>query len=1041
MRKLYLAIIILFSAFFANGQTAALDPAFGSNGYVRTGFGYHGYLNQLYCSQVLSHPDGSFYLLLLVNAEIYIVHRNADGSLDVNYGENGYSSSSWLLYPKAVLLPDGRIVVGGYNGLVDPDFTLVCYLPDGSLDKSFGTNGLQTTDFSGEVDGITSLAVQPDGKIVAAGTSNNLFAVARYMPDGSPDNSFSLDGKQLVDVGPAEDNAGFISVKNDGRIVVLGESGFPGGLTHISLVCFLPDGTLDNSFSDDGKHTIVLSESWVAKGMEVQPDGKIVIARDRTSIGNSDVSVIRLHANGEFDNTFSFDGIQTVSFGWATSANAIDLDNIGRIVIGAHSFNGEFCVARLNTDGSLDNSFSGDGLVNTSVAGSSNYIRSVVIQSDGKIIAAGLNLSYQYLAARYNTDGSLDQSFDGDGKLIDYKPSSGTSYVASALQPDGKLITVGDTYVTQQSTDICIARYNVDGSLDNTFSGDGKLLLNFGPGRCNASAVAIQQDGKIVIGGVSRANMFSGDFALLRLNHDGSFDNTFSGDGMVITDLGGHGDQLNSICIQPDGKIIAAGSSDANFTYQPNFAIIRYNANGTLDNTFSGDGLLITKVVSDNETIKQILIQPDGKIVAAGTAYYSGPGSQADIVITRLLSDGSFDPAFNGTGVRVANIGTYDICKASILDNLGRIVIGGSISFVSETQGVLIRYLSNGDPDYNFSDDGIVTFAGFDAVNSITIQPGGGIVIGGGEPQGYNGNALVMRFNTDGTPDNSFAPNGKIVTDLGNNESINSITIFNNRVYGVGTSSYDGSTGLVLAYLLSYNMKVTIPDAITLANGVQKNTVYIGYLPASDITLQAQPSAGTAPYSYLWSNGATSQSITITPATAGTWSVTVTDAAGCITTASKFVNVVDVRCGNNLDKVQICQAPQGNLSNAKTNCVSPAAVIAFLNNGSYLGNCAPTVTTSANIDYSVIERQNSSGAISLMAYPNPSSTQFTIVPGLKGVGLIHVAVYDELGRMVEKRTAGINEIIRLGADYRPGIYIVECIQGSNRARVKVVKQQ
>ncbi|HEX6180953.1 MAG TPA: hypothetical protein VFZ47_06875, partial [Chitinophagaceae bacterium] len=860
MRKLYFVIAILLYTATTSAQNAGLDLSFAGKGYVQTGFGYHDYFNSIYCNQVLSHPDGSFYLVLQVNAQTYISHRLANGTLDAGYGDHGYSTSAWMLYPAAVLLPDGRIVLGGKSAenVNNPDFFLACYLPDGSLDNTFGVGGFQSTDFFGVDDQINALTLQPDGKIVAAGFSDSHFAIARYFPNGSIDNSFSNDGKDTIHFGSQTEIANSVGIKTDGRIVIAGESGSPAQPTLLSIAYYLPNGTRDNSFSGDGKHSLLLPGGRTVTSMELQPDGRMLFAGGHTVNAQQNFSVIRLLEDGSMDNSFSSDGMQTINFGAGSFAKTVKLHQGDKIVLAGHGFSGLFCLARLLPDGSLDNSFSGDGLVTTTMNIGFDALQSMAIQADGKILAAGQSFQIQrvFSVARYNIDGSLDNTFDGDGKLVDFKPSSATIFLASAVQADGKLVAVGETYVTQDATDVCVARYNVDGSLDNTFSGDGKLLLKFGAGRNSVNGVAIQQDGKIVIGGESRPSLYYGEFAVARLNPDGSLDNSLSDDGIVITDMGGFFDELRAICIQPDGKIVAGGSSNAIGPYfLGSFALARFNTDGTLDNTFSGDGILVEHVAF-HDGIQTLLAQPDGKIIAVGGSTHYDPITTMEIVIARYNPDGTLDVSFNGTGIQVASLDVQTIAYSAALDASGRILISGFSGTGGAGQGILLRYLANGALDPSFSGDGVTTWSYSGLLRSIAVDAAGKIIAGGSEGVGYNSNAVVMRLNTDGTPDNTFSPGGKIVTDLGDNETVNSTNVFNNRIYTVGTSSFDGSTGLVIAYSTSCNLNVTIPNAMTLVNGVQPNTVYVGYLPAADLTLQAQPAGGTAPYSYLWSNGA-----------------------------------------------------------------------------------------------------------------------------------------------------------------------------------------
>ena len=197
-----------------------------------------------------------------------------------------------------------------------------------------------------------------------------------------------------------------------------------------------------------------------------------------------------------------------------------------------------FALSRYNPDGSPDNSFSGDGRLVTESGPGVDFAYSLAVQPDTKILVGGwssLSANYVYAALRFLNDGSPDNSFDGDGILRDYRPGGSTYYQASAIQPDGKILAAG-FYASQRIFHFALARYLVNGKLDNSFSSDGMTGIEFGLGQDRAQAVAVQPDGKIVVAGYAY-NGSENDFALARLLPDGTLDNSFSGDGKVLTDF------------------------------------------------------------------------------------------------------------------------------------------------------------------------------------------------------------------------------------------------------------------------------------------------------------------------------------------------------------------------------------------------------------------------------------------------------------------------------------------------------------------------
>jgi uncharacterized delta-60 repeat protein len=206
----------------------------------------------------------------------------------------------------------------------------------------------------------------------------------------------------------------------------------------------------------------------------------------------------------------------------------------------------------------LDPAFSSDGLVTTNFSGyHGDSAYALALQPDGKLVAAGDTFSGIYSTfalARYNPDGSLDATFSGDGKLTTGFAGTHAAAYALVMQPDGKLVAAG-----QSGGNFALARYNPDGSLDATFDGDGKVVTSLG-GYGSALALILQSDGKLVAAGYS-----SNNFALARYNLDGSLDTSFDGDGKLTTDFFGGTDEASALALQPDGKLVAAGRAGSGF--------------------------------------------------------------------------------------------------------------------------------------------------------------------------------------------------------------------------------------------------------------------------------------------------------------------------------------------------------------------------------------------------------------------------------------------------------------------------------------------
>jgi uncharacterized delta-60 repeat protein len=414
----------------------------------------------------------------------------------------------------------------------------------------------------------------------------------------------------------------------------------------------------------------------------------------------------RLLSAGDLDSTFDFDGRVTTDFAdGADSGHGVAIQADGKTVVAGSSDRGDhdcdFAVARCNTDGSLDTSFDGDGKLTTDF-GPSSFGYSVAIQPDGKIIVAGDTWDYDFAVARYNTNGSLDASFSGDGKLTTDFGSAYATYdeaYSVAIQADGKIVVAGSSHNADYDYDFAVARYNTDGSLDTTFDGDGKLTTDFVSPFDVAKSIAIQADGKIVVAGGS-----NGDFAVARYNTVGSLDTSFSGDGKLTNDFGSGSCHAYSVAIQANGKIVVAGVSGSDF------AVSRYNTDGSLDTSFDADGKLTTDFDASYDGAYSVAIQADGKIVVAGD---SGYGSNYDFAVARYRTDGSLDPSFSGDGTVTTDIGPDgDYGNGVAIQADGKIVVAGSNNYdfavaryEGDPVGVPGDYDGNGtveETDYTF---------------------------------------------------------------------------------------------------------------------------------------------------------------------------------------------------------------------------------------------------------------------------------------------------------------------------------------------------
>ncbi len=427
-------------------------------------------------------------------------------------------------------------------------------------------------------------------------------ASSPFAAAGDLDSSFDGDGKVTTDInlgdhGGRPDEARAVAIQPDGKIVVAGSLFWQGTTSSgwcYTLARYMPDGSLDVSFGDRGVITGGLAVCSALGGIEfnavaIQYDGKIVAVGTTGHNNRSEhiFTVYRLNTNGSFDTTFGVRGYAVdVEFAGGPEesvAKGVAIAASGNIVVAGYTTQGSvtnFALAELYGNGDLYTYFDGDGKLTTDFFGSSDEARAVAIQSDGKIVASGYTHvgggNYDFALARYNSNGSLDSTFSGDGKVnTDFQGGDDGAY-AMAIQPDGKIVAAGGVHTISTGYDFGVARYLSNGSLDTGFSGGGFAAINFvsGTGTEVANGVAIQSNGNIVLAGYSPG--VGQDFALARLLPNGPLDTSFSGDGRLTTDFSGGDDMALGVARQADGKIVAVGSAYMGSNNQNDFAIARY---------------------------------------------------------------------------------------------------------------------------------------------------------------------------------------------------------------------------------------------------------------------------------------------------------------------------------------------------------------------------------------------------------------------------------------------------------------------------------
>src|SRR5262245_10380383 len=398
--------------------------------------------------------------------------------------------------------------------------------------------------------------------------------------------------------------------------------------------------------------------------------------------------------------------------------------------------------------GVLDSTFSGDGYLTQFLAipGMAAVMgQDARVQPDGKVVAVGRTAGNDHaVVLRYNADGSLDTTFNTTGfNYIDI-PINTSQFFGVVLQGT-KLIAVGTTWSSTEGDQLLVARFNADGTLDTTFDGDGLVRTNVSGLPESINSVAIQPDNKIVVAGSVQVQIgLSHTRALvLRYRTDGQPDLTFGGTGQVQIDLGLSSASATSVLAAPAGKIVVAGYSNSSSTSNQNFAVVRLTSQGALDETFDGDGIVKTRPTDSYfHAAYDAALTPDGKIVLAGRSQI-GTDFRPAAAVLRYNADGSLDPTFGGTGYVVTDLGPTVHAEALgvAVQADGKVVAAGYEAppgLSGNNKSMLLRYNVDGSLDTTFGDGGSTLVPGvvitdiqandLERFHAVALQPDGGIV-------------------------------------------------------------------------------------------------------------------------------------------------------------------------------------------------------------------------------------------------------------------------------------------------------------------------
>ena len=665
--------------------------------------------------------------------------------------------------------------------------------------------------------------------------------------------AFPLIGKVTTDFNYSlSDEAQSVILQADGKILVAGGSGDGSSISDFVLARYNIDGSLDTSFSGDGKLTTSIGGFDFGKSVVIQRDGKILVA------GGSDSSfaLVRYYSDGSLDTTFSGDGKVTTAIGSYDSGSSVTLQADGKILVAGSCFIGnntvghyEVGLLRYLSDGSLDTTFSSDGKVSTAIGTGNSFGKSVAVQADGKILVAGYcrsAIGYDFSLIRYNADGSLDNNFSSDGKVTTTIGSGNNEAYGIVIQGDGKIVLAGRSSDTPGGfTDFSVVRYNTDGSLDTSFSGDGKVTAAIGTSIDDGYSLALQVDGKILVAGNSwSASDFHHEFAVARFNTDGSPDVSFSDDGKVTTPAAAGGEFATSIAAQANGQIVVAGRTGYYGKYD--FSLVRYNSDGSLNVNFDSVGALnnTPQFIEGNAPISLDSTVSIFDAELSGTSY-----SGATIVLARLGGANSTDTfsaggnlgAFSeGSPLTLSGVSIGTVTKNSVGSLAFRFNSSATQTRVNETLSS-IRYANSSDTP---SSSAVIEWL-FNDGNTGAQGTGGSLTV--------HGTIQIALVGTNDKPTGGITITG--TPTQGRTLSANTLTLAD--ADGLGAISYQwmanginisGATGSTLTLSQAQvgkgiSVKTSYIDGYGTAESVTSNSIAINSNAPPTLSISTIPQA------------------------------------------------------------------------------------------------------------------------------------------------------------------------------------------------------
>lgn len=788
-------LFFFFLPILSYSQT--LDPTFHLDG-IRTDQVTNIPTGQ-YAYDAALQPDGKIvyvgrFVYPFINS--FAARYNVDESKDDTFNQYGFKKFASLGFQTLAIQPDGSLLFAGRSEIVR-------VLSNGDSDLTFNSTGAKTIDFNGQPMNIKCISVQSDNKIVLSGyvsTGNNDFIIVRLNSDGSFDTSFDTDGILTLAFGSGNDEAFSHKIQNDGKIVVFGQA-HNGTDYDFALARINTNGTTDPFFGSAGKViTPFASGNDFSRSGEVLSDGRILLL----GVSGGKFALTKYLDNGTLDTSFSGDGKlllnDNCSTGFVSNATTfhggpkLKMSLDGKILIAGTSDN-NFKIIRLHVDGTYDNSFDTDGVFIADNAYDSSAF--LAERQDGTILSGGISQTAPSIDIHTVKIKEVKVYPGGSNRMTNidlYYAYDQLSTGAFRLSDQSTIVaTTTHRRINPTTTKdvIIIEKLLANGNLDTNYGTFGYLQIESNSFYMNSKVTKVLQL-------PDNSTILKGSGELYKITPSGLLDTTF-GSGGVLTSVSINPDlgEINDIILSNDYKLLLICDQAFSATAIQT-AVIKLNLDGTKDTSFGTNGIVgygFSNHANDGEWPNALYQDANNKIIVTSESHMiNQPGTK--LCLSKLNSDGTFDTTFGTNGIFIYDhtpeVISHTITQSS--DNNYLI----NFSDPSLTKSYTLKVNNNGTVDTAFGLNGESSDVTGSYNKSMIMQADGKFI-----KAGYHGNQLsISRYNTDGTLDTGFGVNGEINTYTGYESVIESIQLQSDgKLMAVG-NSFDGDSRHVI--LLRY---------------------------------------------------------------------------------------------------------------------------------------------------------------------------------------------------------------------------------------------